>query len=247
MSGTATFGPGVAILTRTDVTPATPVNAGFCQSLNISLKGSTKELYGQNQFPLVAARSTIKATGKLVSALDSGIAFNNTFIGQTLQTGGLTLNINEPHTSATSTVTVANSANFDADLGVSYANTGLPLTRVASAPTVGQYAVAAGIYTVATGDENTPLLMTYTSTVTTGESIIVANKPIGFTPTFQLDYFTTLNQPATKTVGWRFFACIADSFSIDYKLEDFGLPNFEFSMFANAAGNVFEKIYSEAD
>lgn len=248
--GIAAFGPGIAIVTRTDVTPSTPVNVGFAQSLSLSLKGSTKDLYGQNQFPLVSARSTIKATGKIVSAVDSGLAFNNMFVGQSFQSGGITWNINEPHSvpaSSAYTVTTTNSATFDADLGVVYASTGLPLTNVGSGSltAAGQYKYAAGIYTFYLADASAAILITYSSTVTGGQSLTVANKLIGVTPTFQLDYYTTLNQPSAKSLIFRVFACISDSADFSFKLEDFMMPSFDFSVFANAAGNIFEKVYSE--
>ena len=246
--GVAAFGPGIAIVTRTDVTPATPVNAGYAQSLQISLKGDTKELYGQNQFPLVVARGKFKATGKIVSAQDSGLVLNNMFIGQTFQTGGLIWNVGELPTITTHSATVTNSATFDVDLGVTYVNTGLPLQKVASVTAAGQYSVAAGVYTFYTSDSNATtgnIAITYTSTVTSGQSLIVANKPIGYTPTFQLDYYTTLNQPAAKPLIIRVYACVADSVDWSFKLDDFMMPTFDFSFFANASGNVIEKVYPE--
>ena len=94
----AAFGPGIAIVTRTDVTPSTPVNIGYAQSLSLSFKGNSKELYGQNQLPLVVARGTIKVTGKLVAAEDSGIVMNSVFWGQSFTSGGYTWNIGEAHT-----------------------------------------------------------------------------------------------------------------------------------------------------
>jgi hypothetical protein len=47
---------------------------------------------------------------------------------------------NEPHSvpaSSPYTVTATNSATFGIDLGVRYAATGIPLTNVASSPTIG--------------------------------------------------------------------------------------------------------------
>jgi hypothetical protein len=245
----ASFGPGIAIVTRTDVTPSTPINAGYCNSMSLSFKGSTKELYGQNQFALVAARSTIKATGKIVSAFDSGIALNSMFFGQSFTAGGYIWNIGEAHSIPATgpyTVTATNSATFDVDLGVVYAATLLPFQKVASGPTVGQYSVSAGVYTFAAADEGAAVAITYSSTVTTpGQNMVVANQPIGYTPVFQLDYYTSLNQPTAKAVIYRLFSCISDSVSFDYKLEDFAMPNMEFSLFANASGNIMKKVYSE--
>lgn len=75
--------------------------------------------------------------------------------------------------------------------------------------------------------------------------MVVANQLIGYTPVFQLDYYTSANQPTPKTLLYRIFACISDSLSFDYKLEDFAMPNFDFAIFANAAGKIMTKVYSE--
>jgi hypothetical protein len=245
----AAFGPGIAIVTRTDVTPSTPVNVGYANSLSLSFKGTTKELYGQNQFPLVVARGTVKATGKLVAAEDTGIALNSMFIGQTFSTGGIIWNINEAHTipGTPFQVTVTNSATFDVDLGVYYATTLLPFQKVATPSAVGQYSVSAGVYTFYSSDTGAAVLITYSSTtaVTTVQNLPIANQLIGTAPTFQLDYYTTVNQPTPKTLIYRCYACIADSVSWDYKLEDFGLPTFEFALMQNSAGKVMGKYYPE--
>jgi hypothetical protein len=249
--GIAAFGPGIAIVTRTDVTPSTPINAGYCQSLSLNFKGTTKKLYGQNQYPLVTARSVVDPTGKIVSAVDSGIAVNSMFFGSTFTAGGYIWNIGEADTvpaTSTYTITVTNGGTFDQDLGVVYTNTLLPLQKVSSLTAIGQYTVnpATGVYTFFSGDASAAVSITYTSTVTTpGQNMIVTNQPIGFTPTFQLDYYTKLNQPSAKTLIYRVYACIADSLAFDYKLEDFALPSFDFTFFANAAGQVVRKIYSE--
>src|SRR5580704_17505885 len=92
----AQFGPGIAIVTRTDVSPSPAVNIGYAQELSLDFAGSTKQLYGQNQFPLVAARSTVKVSGKLKSATLSCIAMNNIFFGQSFTpASGFAWNINE--------------------------------------------------------------------------------------------------------------------------------------------------------
>src|SRR5260221_6765953 len=79
----AVFGPGILIATRTDLTTPAPINIGFAQEFSIEVAGTTKQLYGQKQFPLVAARGTIKASGKFKAAVVSGICMNNVMVGQT--------------------------------------------------------------------------------------------------------------------------------------------------------------------
>ena len=151
----ALFGPGILCVRRIDIANQGSVNVGKAQEFSINLKGSSKELYGQNQLPDLVARSTIKATGKFKSARLSALAMNAAFFGQTFQTGGFQWNINEAHSVpavSTYTITSTNSATFDQDLGVTYALTGQPFVMVASGPTVGQYSVSAGVYTFAAAD-----------------------------------------------------------------------------------------------
>lgn len=244
----AAFGPGIAIVTRTDLTPATPINIGYCQSLTLSEKGTTKSLTGQNQYPLVVARSTIKSTGKIVAAESSGIAMNNTFWGQSFVSGGIQWNIAEAHSVPASTpftVTTTNSSTFDIDLGVVYAATGLPLQHVTTLTAAGQYTYAAGVYTFFSAEASNNILITYSSTLNTGQSLTVFNKPIGFTPTFQLDYFTTLNQPQPKTFIHRLYACVASGLDMDFKIEDFMMPSFDFEYFADSANRVREIIFPD--
>ena len=244
-SAIATFGPGIVMVKRIDIANQTPVNIGKAQEFSLSLKGTSKELYGQNQLPDLVARSTVKASGKIKSARLSGLACNAAFFGQTMVSGGYQWNIGEANTPVTTTYQVTNHATFDQDLGVVYAATGQPLTLVASGPTVGQYSVvpSTGTYTLAAADENMALLFNYTSTVTSGQNMLYANQPIGTTPVFQLDYWNNVNQPTASPFALRLFSCVADSFSMQFKLEDFMMPEFDFSCFCNSAGNLFEAVF----
>lgn len=250
----AAFGPGILIATRTDITTPLAINIGYVQEFSIELAGNTKELYGQNQFPLVAARSTIKATGKFKAAEVSGLAWNNAFFGQQTPTagngftsGGYSWNIDSTYTIGSTTAlatTVTNSSLFDADLGVWYSTAGLPFQRVAGgSEAAGKYSVAAGVYTFAAADTAKGIKITYTTTTSSGQSLIITNQPIGFTPTFQLDYYTSLNQPTAQPFAVRLYQAIASKLGMAFKLEDFAMPEFEFSLFANANNQVIDYVY----
>lgn len=242
----ALFGPGILCVRRIDIANQGSVNIGKAQEFSISLKGTSKELYGQNQLPDLVARSTIKATGKLKAARLSALAMNAAFFGQSLQSGGFQWNVNEaaavpgtgPYTYQTT-----NHATFDQDLGVTYAATGQPLVMVASGPAAGQYSQSAGTYTFAAADTGLGMLITYTSTVAGGQSLTYANQPIGTTPTFQIDYWNNVNQPGASPFAVRAFSCVSDTFALQFKLEDFAMPEVDFSMFCNAAGNLFEAVW----
>ncbi len=242
----ALFGPGILCVRRIDIANQGSINIGKAQEFSIELKGTSKELYGQNQLPDLVARSTVKASGKIKAARLSALAMNAAFFGQTLNTGGYSWNVNEAHSvpaSSAYTITTTNSATFDQDLGVTYALTGQPFVLVASGPTVGQYSVSAGVYTFAAADASAAVLITYTSTATSGQSLTYTNQPIGTTPTFQLDYWNNVNQPTASPFAVRAFTCVSDSFGLQFKLEDFAMPEIDFSMFCNAAGQLFEAVW----
>lgn len=241
------FGPGILYLTRTDIANSTPVNVGFCNEFSYDLSGDTKDLNGQNQFPLLIARSTIKATGKIKAAAMSGQALNSLLIGGTWTVGTqydiqTTASTPIPTTPFQITPTVPSTGTFDTDLGVINAATFQPLTKVASGPTAGQYSVNAstGVYTFSSADQGSGIsvIITFAYKFTsgaTGMSQIVQNQLIGTTPTFQLDYKTTL-YGATYYV--RFFNAVGTKWSMGHKITEFAMPEYDFGFFANAAQQV---------
>lgn len=239
------FGPGAIIVTRTDIANQTPINIGYAQEFSPEFSGNIKELYGQNQYPLDAARGTVKISGKIKAAVLSGIAWNSVFFGNNFVTGGIKWNPNEAAVVPTTPfqVTVVNAATFDQDLGVVYAASNLPLIKVASAPTVGQYSVSGvGVYTFAAADVASALLINYTSTVVTGQTLNITNTLLGSSPTFKLDYYTVRSGKAFIA---RYNQCQGAKISMASKLEDFLMPEFEIHMFADATGNVGKLIFPE--
>src|SRR6185437_3547873 len=177
------FGSGVLLGVRTDIANATLVNFGLIQECQLDLSFTTKELYGQYQFPVAIGRGQGKLTGNAKMAQISGLAFNNLFFGQSLTPGQLTTAFGESHVVPAVTpftVSVTNAGEFVDDYGVLYATTGLPLTNVASAPVQGQYSVAAGVYSFAAADAGAAILVSYTYTVASaGQQLTYANQLIG--------------------------------------------------------------------
>ncbi len=252
--GIAVFGPGILIARRLDVSNGTPINIGYANEFSYDLSGSTKSLFGQKQYPLVAARGTVKASGKFKAAVFSGIALNSVFYGESsMSSGGDQWVIDEaasvPATPGPYTVTVTGSATFLADLGVTYSATGLPLQRVGSgSEAVGKYSVneTTGVYTFSAADQGVALLFTYSKQLTgSGQNVIVTNKLIGTTPTFRLDYYSNLNQPTSKPLVTTIYNCVSNKLGFGFKLEDFAMPEVDFDMFANAAGQVIKTTYPD--
>jgi hypothetical protein len=240
------FGSGVLLGTRTDIASATPVNFGLVQEVQLDLQFTAKELYGQYQFPVAIARGQGKATGKAKMAQISGLAFNNLFFGGSLTAGQLATAFGEAGTvpgSSAYTITVANSVAWQDDYGVVYAASGLPLTKVASSPSAGQYSVASGVYTFNSGDASKAVLISYTYTITgTGQGLTLANPLMGTTPTFQAQLYTSFQG---KPCNVKLFNCVSTKLAFATKLEDFVIPELDFDIFANAAGNVLQWSFAE--
>lgn len=229
-------------------TSQTPIIIGTLQNVDLDISGEVKELFGQNQFAAAVGRGKVKVTGKAKFASIFALQFNNVFFGQTLAAGlvGIvqdTVGAAIPGTPYAITPTVPSSGTWQSDLGVMDAN-GRPMTRVSGTPTTGQYAVAAGVYTFASADTTKVVYISYryTATVSPAQKQTIANQPMGYAPTFRVDLAAQYNG---KSMSVRLVSCIGTKLSLGMKNDDFTIPDFEFSAFADAAGNVMELSYSE--
>jgi len=123
------FGSGAAWGERTDVTGSGigPRQFGVLQDIQIDFDWSDKELYGQLQFPVAIARGQGKITGKAKFAQILGLLYSDIFFGVTPATGQFAVSqLEAAAVPATTpyTVTPANAASYNDDLGVSYAISG---------------------------------------------------------------------------------------------------------------------------
>jgi hypothetical protein len=260
----AAFGPGILIVSRTDITIPAPVNIGFAQEFSIEAAGTTKQLFGQKQWPLAVARGTIKGTGKFKAATLSGLAWSALFYGVSASTTNqIAWTIGSTFSLSTASVQqqVGSSLTFDADLGITYgastvAGAGLPFQRVSSgSETQGKYSLitgSPGLYQFSAADTTSlnagatnPIKVTYTSTTTVGQSLLPTNQLIGSTPTFQVDYYTNFNQPTAKPFVVRIYSCVTAKHMLTFKLEDFMIPEFDFDLFANANDQVYNMVFPE--
>jgi len=236
------FGAGVLFGTNTAAN-STPQNFGTLQECSLDFSFTVKELTGSYQFPVAVARGVGKIAGKAKAATLNGAMVNSIFFGQTLATGSQLIAYNEAGVITTNTVTVSNSATFLADLGVTNAATGQQLTKVASGPATGQYSVSAGVYTFAAADSAISPLISYSYTSTTlGKKITISNQLLGVTPLFSAAFTTTYQgKSATFTLN----QCTASKLNFATKLEDFMIPEFDFSVFADASNTIGTLSFSE--
>ena len=214
-----------------------PQKFGTLQDVSIDYSFESKMLYGQNQFPVAIARGKGKITGKAKFANLQGAVLNNIIFGQTAAAGQTLFALAEAGTVPATTpwhVTTANAATFVDDLGVTYAATGLPFTRVASGPTIGQYSEAAGIYTFATADASAGVLIDYTyTTAAVGSTITLSNQLLGVAPVFQVVLPYKYNG---KTYLTKFNNALSSKLSMATKLDDFMIPEFDMDFAADASG-----------
>ncbi len=230
----------------------TPLMIGILQDVSIDISFDSKMLHGTGQFPIAAGRGKGKITGKAKFAQVNGLLLNSLFFGQTMSSGALLADSRDltgvaiPSTPFTITpVTGAVPARtWVADLGVRDAG-GNAMTRVASAPTTGQYSVAAGVYTFAAADVGQTVFIAYqyTATVTGAKSSTVSNLAMGPTPTFRCDFFNSFG--ASNSLTLTLYACTSNKLSLSTKMEDFLIPEFAFDAFADANGRVLQWGASE--
>lgn len=233
------FGTGSLYgMSTSAASPQTPLKFGALQDVSVDFSFTNKELHGQQLFPLAVARGTGKVTGKATFAQVYGEVYNDLFFGDVMTpAAGINMVTGEAWAVPATpfAVTVANSAKFLTDLGVQYANGGGIFTKVASAPAVGQYMVAAGVYTFDATDTLANVLISYTYSNVTGKTIVVANQLQGQAPTFQIWFATTYNG---QQVYYQLNACVANKLSMPSKMADWNIDEFDFDCMADSSGNI---------
>jgi hypothetical protein len=244
------FGAGALWGNRTDVTGTGigPDQFAILQDVQIDFDWTTKELWGQFQFPVDIARGQGKITGKAKFARIFGAIYGDLFFGQTPAAGQLTVSENEAASVPATTpytVAVANASGYADDLGVYYASgntAGGRFTRVTTPSAAGQYSVnpATGIYTFAAADANAAVAISYLYNIASaGKKLVLTNQFMGYTPTFKATFYTTkTTQGAAAGLALVLNACTAAKLSLPTKTDDYEIQEFDFSAFADATGAI---------
>lgn len=228
----------------------TPVKIAAVQEIGLDFSGDLKELYGQNQFALAIARGKVKVSGKVKGANINGAALNSLFFGQTMTSGTMGALYTEligfaiPSTPFQLVAAPPSAGTWLADMGVIDAN-GAPMTRVASAPVTGQYMVATGTYTFAAADMGKVVFpnYSYTNASVGAQKISVKNIAMGAAPTFKAYMQTTFQGKRALVVLYSATTSKLNMFAT--KLDDFSIPEFDFSGQSDSANNVADIYVSE--
>lgn len=226
----------------------TPIQIGSMQEMSLDFSGELKELYGSKQFAMAVARGKVKTTGKFKGAQIHGAALNSLFFGTGVTAGTMhAINTDSvgaliPTTPFTITVTAPNSGTIVDDLGV-LDSSAVPMTRVASAPTTGQYSYAAGVYTFAAADVGKRVFINYrySYALSSAKRISLNNVAMGQTPSFKAYMQTTFQ-------GKRALVILESVVStklqlLSTKQDDFSVPSVDFSAQADSSGSTLGDIY----
>lgn len=190
----AYYGFDVGNLTLDEISgsPVTPMQVGVLRDVGLDVEFTEKDLTGGGYlFAIDRARSGGKISGSSKYAQIDGTILASV-VGVVGASPGIVGIENEQATIPTSpyTVTVAQGANFNKNLGVNNLTTGLRMTKVASAPTTGQYAVneTTGVYTFAAADAGNKVAFRYEYKVTGGKSYNLPNGLVGQATSYSLHW-----------------------------------------------------------
>ena len=245
-----TFGSGdlIAIPTAGILpTNPTPTRFGILQEVTVDFAASMKELFGKKQFPVAVARTTMKPTMKAKSATIFAKTFNDFFFGGTNTAAVEEITIIDENSGAiaSATYTVVKASLFKDDKGVTYVATAIPLVEVASAPGAGQYAVneSTGVYTFNSADNGKSVFISYTYVPTSpgvGFQTAITNQAMGSQPQFSMILANSQWQGTQSgpNLMLQLNACIATKLTLNFKNEDFTIPEFEFQAFDDGTGTV---------
>lgn len=241
------FGSGKLVAVPTNladgsvIATPTPVVLGTMQDISLDLSTEMKTLYGSKRYPIAVGQGKGKTEIKAKYAEIDGGILGSLFFGKAATAGikaavfdsAGTIPASSPYTL---TVAPPNSGAFVADLGVLRTDTGVQMTRVASAPATGQYSVAAGVYTFAAADTGKPVAISYEYSAATGGQIwTMTNETMGYTPSFAM---LLQNGYDGKNLVVKLNRCVSGKLSLPLKADDFAIYDFEAEAFADAAGNL---------
>src|SRR6266550_311507 len=246
------FGPGVMWGERTDTVGSGigPRQFGLMQDVDLTISFTSKELYGQNQFPEALARGQGKVAGKSKLARINVRLYADIFFGLTASAGNQTAAQYEAGTIPAAPpfqIAVANNAAFADDLGVFYATSGDSFNRVTTPTNAGEYTVnlSNGVYTFASPDASQAVRISYRYNVpSSGFQVDVTNQVQGTTPYFKAVIYQKVSPGApgagSQSLPWMIYlpACHANSLSIPTAQDAWTMNAFDFSAFADPTGTI---------
>lgn len=224
----------------------TPIPIAILKDATVSDKVTKKYLRGQFKYPVDAGEGPVETSLKIKGADFRAATLAMVLAGTTTATGSVMPVTGEgaviPATPFQ--VTVVNSANFVEDGGVLDLTAGKWLTRVAAAPTTGQYSVAAGLYTFAAADTAHNVSIVYSFTSTGGTTVTYANQVMGPSTGFKVRVYNQFPMGGVlRPIGRDYFNVHFESHQIGYKAEDWAELDLEGKVVQDTASTSVWKAY----
>lgn len=234
MNGQINFGSGRLFLH--DGTNA--VEVGVLKDVSVDFASTQKELRGNRTYALAIATSGQKISGKASSGIFSGKLITS-ILGGTATAGSRRVQTDLKTAAASVTVTPPSSGTWAKDLGVEDAN-GNPMKYNGGTPALGEYKVAAGVYTFNASQTGT-LAITYAYTLaSTGSTLAIANGIQAAPTTYEIHLDESYGG---QNFGLRLFACVVPKVGFGCKAEDFTDTQIEFEAISTATNTVGELYF----
>jgi hypothetical protein len=238
MSKPIIFGAGNLYGIDNSVAVPTPVKFGILQEVAVEISLTKKELHGQKIFADAVGVSEGKITCKAKLAKLSADLMGGLFFGSTPATGQVVPVVGEagtiPATPGPYTITVANGATFQTNLGVIFGKNnldtdGMPLKRVSGAPATGEYSLvdATGVFTFAAADQAKLVKFDYLYTsALAGKTLTIVNPDAGTSPSFKAILTGIFG---SEKVALILNKCVSDKLTLPTKRGDFTIQEMDFS------------------
>lgn len=235
----------------------TPLRALTIQDAELDISGTIESLKGQYQFPDDTAVTDKKGTGKITMGRKDLTLFNQIYFADVAAAGGTAVSPVEKHTIASGAVTVTppGTGTFFSDLGVYYAaNVGKAFERIATGtPAIGQYKVAAGVYTFASSETGDVLISYAYAQTTTGRIFQVNNQNIGYGPQveiYMVDQYRPINvgtadAPIFVYSTIRVHAAKVSKITLGNKRSNYSMPEVNYEYFSaddNSVLSMFSNV-----
>ena len=224
---------------------ATPRDLLTIQETSFDFKGDIKNLMGEGQFAVDSAVGSIEISMKCKNGQLNPTTFADIYFGKSIAQNGEMYVKAESITVAAGTATLAGGALSAQDLGVYNSVTGLQYTRVASAPTAGQYIWGAnGVLTFNVSENAQVLLASYIKTDNTTMQSFTANNELAGT-TVTLEAFFHKKMRDGRQFNMHFYNVIIPSLNFAYKINDYTMPEFTMQAFADPVKGVYRTSWTK--
>lgn len=244
MSSIIQFGSGKLFLNPNAGNLATnpsPVRGFTVQDIKFDMKGSIKDLRGENQFPDDTAVSDKTGTFEFSIGRKDYSLLQQVFLADTTATGGTAVQPDESHVCATSiTVTPPSSGTFVTDLGVHFAD-GTQFVKLPSGtPAAGQYTQTGAAYTFASADVGKTIYISYSFSLTAGNTVQMNNQVQGYSPQFEAFVVDTYQPVSGIFSVVHIYSAKISEVSMTNKRDGYGMFDLKGQYYNSASGRVID-------